>query len=103
MFKVSDAVTTVGSKDCTGFACALDGYHVFEGRCVLNECACENGVGATGAACAVDGDRKCASCEDGYYLFENECLLNVDCGKLPLNYFRNARCDSAQTSNSEAI
>lgn len=41
--------------------------------CKSNQCTCDNGIGATGAACLTNGAAKCASCNAGYFLKGNEC------------------------------
>ena len=35
--------------------------------CTLNQCSCNNGVGASGTECLTHGDAKCTSCDDGYH------------------------------------
>ena len=50
--------------------------------CTQNDCSCDNGVAATGAACTTDGANICSSCDSGYS--GNDCATNIDdCASSP--------------------
>ena len=42
-------------------------------QCETKECACQNGVGATGSACPTNGGAKCASCNGDHRLVGTTC------------------------------
>ena len=48
-------------------------------ECTLKQCTCENGIGATGDACPINGDAKCASCTGEFYLNGIECTAWDTC------------------------
>ena len=53
------------------------GYYMVNNACVENQCTCSNGVGNTGAACAINNTASCASCNTGSY--GNLCDQNNQC------------------------
>ena len=48
-----------------------------QGSCPSNECACTNGVAATGHSCTSDGSVICTSCNAGYHTDGSDCVENT--------------------------
>jgi len=51
----------------------------YESGCTLNQCTCNNGVGATGIACPTTNTAVCVACSAGYTLTGGACVTK-GCG-----------------------
>ena len=63
--------------------CVLQDYYRFDTYykgvseiCLENKCSCDNGRGAKGIDCPIDGDNVCKYCNQGFHLENNECVEN---------------------------
>ena len=54
-------------------ACCRNGYHqdptTRYTTCKINQCQCQNGIGASGRDCKINNDFTCQSCDQGYHLY----------------------------------
>ena len=62
---------TSGTKTCGGTS--RNNIYLSTGLIVVNRCTCDNGTGAFGNSCQVDGTAVCSACDYGYELSETNC------------------------------